>query len=153
MTQVDNDIIVRSIVDKCKIFYQDLLISDEAIIKKYLHFFAKQFDNENRTVNFAFHTGSPCFDIASAVAVMIGCLGYELSSNDEILRTLEIGDMVLYRKERYHWNGIVTEDFNGIPTEYAVLQQDAWGMNGPTTTKTPYAKNKHLIKENDSFRN
>lgn len=143
---MDNDIIVRSIVDKCKIFYHDLLISDEAIIGKYIHFFAKQFHIENRTVNFAFHTGSHCFDMASVAAVMIGCLGYEISSNDEILRTLEIGDMVLFRKERYHWNGIVTKNFNGIPTEYAVLQQDARGMNGPTTTKTPYEKNKHLIK-------
>lgn len=55
-----NDKIIKMITERCDIFYDDALISKEKIIGKYLMFFAKQFDPEERSVNFAFHTGSLC---------------------------------------------------------------------------------------------
>ena len=55
-----DDRIIRSIVEKCKFFYDDALLSDETIIEKYLSFFARQFDPAERSVSFAFHTGSLC---------------------------------------------------------------------------------------------
>lgn len=72
--------------------YDDALLSDETIIEKYLSFFARQFEPSERSVRFAFHTGSLCFDVVSVAALMIGCLAYEFSSNDEILAELEPGD-------------------------------------------------------------
>ena len=143
-----DDRIIRSIVDKVDIFYDDALLSNEQIIEKYLLFFARQFDPTERSVSFVFHTGSICFDVVSVAALMIGCLAYEFSSNDEILADLEIGDMVLYKGERYHWGGIEKLSWrpNEPKTDYIILKQDAKGKNGPSTFSIPYERNKHLIK-------
>ena len=139
--------IMRAIVDKCDFYYGDSLLSKETIIAKYLRFFAGQFDPSERSVCFAFHTGSLCFDVVSVAALMIGCLAYEFSSNDEILANLEPGDMVLYKGERYRWCGIEKMSLmRGAPSEeYIILSQDAKGKNGPSQLNLPYARNKHLI--------
>ena len=81
--------IAHAIVEKCDFLYDDALLSQEMVIKKYLTFFARQFDSTERTVSFAFHTGSMCFDVVSIAALMIGCLAYEFPTNDEILAGLE----------------------------------------------------------------
>ena len=133
-----DDRIIRSIVETCDFLYGDALLTKEEIIKKYLMFFAKQFDPEERSVSFVFHTGSLCFDVVSVASLMIGCLAYEFSSNDEILDELETGDMVLYKGERYRWGG--------VEKSCIILKQDAKGKNGPLTLKIKYDRNKHLIK-------
>ena len=143
-----DDRIVRSIVEKCDFYYDDALLSDEVIIEKYLSFFAKQFDPSERSVSFAFHTGSLCFDVVTVAALMIGCLAYEFSTNDEILADLELDDMVLYKGERCRWGGVQHLSFSpSVPKQdYIVLKQDAKGKNGPSSFYLPYGKNKHLIK-------
>ena len=145
---MDNQNIVRTIIDKCSIYYDDAIVSDEIIIRKYLDFFDRQFDVEKRTTAFAFHTGSLCFDIASVAALLIGCLAYDLSSNDEILNSLEKDDMVLFRGERYRWGGIEAYSLekNQPAINYIVLRQDAKGKNGPSESRIPYERNKHLVK-------
>ena len=145
---MESETIMQAIIEKCSIYYDDALISNEAIIKKYLHFFARQFCSAKKTTSFAFHTGSLCFDIASIAALLIGCLSYGLSSNDEILRSLDIDDMVLFRGERYRWGGIeLLSVSKGSPkSNYIILHQDAKGKNGPSTSKIPYERNKHLVK-------
>ena len=67
---MENDKIIRMITEKCNVYYDDALLSKEKILEKYLLFFAKQINSEERTVSFAFHTGSLCFDAASVVAVL-----------------------------------------------------------------------------------
>lgn len=145
---MESERIIQVIIEKCRIFYGDALISNETIIGKYLRFFARQFDSDKRTTGFAFHTGSLCFDVASLAALLIGCLSYGLSSNDEILHSLEIGDMVLYKGERYRWGGIelFAVDRSSPKIDYITLHQDAKGRNGPSSSKIPYERNKHLIK-------
>lgn len=140
--------IMQSIVEKCDFLYDDALLSDEKIIEKYLLFFAKQFDPSERSISFAFHTGSLCFDVVSVAALVIGCLAYEFSSNDEILAELKLGDMVLYKRGRYHWGGIQKNSSMSSKTQinYIVLHQDAKGKNGPSTLYIPYDNNKHLVK-------
>ena len=143
-----DDRIIRSIVEKCKFFYDDALLSDETIIEKYLSFFARQFDPAERSVSFAFHTGSLCFDVVSVAALMIGCLAYEFSTNDEILAELDIDSMVLYKGERYRWGGIkkLSGSRGEAPKDYIVLNQDAKGRNGASSTAILYHRNKHLVK-------
>lgn len=143
-----DDRIMRSIVEKCDFLYGDALLSEEKIIEKYLTFFARQFDPAERTVSFAFHTGSLCFDAVSVAALMIGCLAYEFSSNDEILAELKLGDMVLYKGERYRWGGIEKKYHNKLGKEitYMILKQDGKGKNGSSTFQYLYDKNKHLVK-------
>lgn len=143
-----DDRIIQSIVEKCEFLYDDSLLSKEIIIEKYLTFFARQFDSTERSVSFAFHTGSLCFDVVSVAALMMGCLAYEFSSNDEILADLEPGDMVLYKGERYHWGGMEKRSLTpGEPeADYIILKQDAKGKNGPSTFSILYNRNKHLVK-------
>ena len=140
--------IMRSIVEKCEFLYDDALISEEEIIKAYLIFFATQFDPNEKSVSFVFHTGSVCFDIVSVAALMIGCLNFGFSSNDEILSELKTGDMVLFKDERYRWHGIekICSKTNDFKTDYIILKQDAKGKNGPLSSYFPYKEYKHLIK-------
>lgn len=134
--------------EKCEIFYDDLLISAEDIVKKYLHFFSSRFDPEQKVTSFAFHTGSLCFDVASIAALMLACFVYNLSSNEDVLESLNVGDMVLYKGERYRWNGI-TSDVPGLRNnnkEYVCLVQDGKGKNGTSSTYLPYDTSKAKIR-------
>lgn len=145
---MENNNIIKAITEKCDFFYGDSLLSKEVIIVKYLKFFSKQFNPDERSLSFAYHTGSICFDAVSVAALIIGCLAYDLSSNDEILSALEIGDMVLYKGERYHWGGVSkwSHDPDVEKTDYILLNQDAKGKNGPSNIRIPYERNKHLVK-------
>ena len=94
---MDKKKMLLDMAEKCGIFYDDLLISSEDIIENYLRFFSAQFNLEQKVTSFAFHTGSLCFDVASVAALMLACFVYNLSSNEDILKSLSIGDMVLFK--------------------------------------------------------
>ena len=134
--------LANAILKKCDIYYGDALISKEAIIEKYLSFFADSLVSKERTVNFALHTGSLCFDVISVVAVALGCLSYNLSTNDDIISALQIDDMVMYNGQRYRWKGTSVE----YSRLCMVIEQDGKGKNGKTISYLPLDKNKHLIK-------
>lgn len=145
---MDKEKMLLDMIGKCSIFYDDLLISSEDIIKSYLHFFSTSFKPDQKMTSFAFHTGSLCFDVASIAALMLACFVYNLSSNEEILASINVGEMVLYKGERYRWNGIT----KGIPgmsnsaKEYIWLSQDAKGKNGVSNKYVPYDTNKEKIR-------
>ena len=84
--------LANAILEKCDIYFGDALISKESVIEEYLSFFANSLVSKERTVNFALHTGSLCFDAVSIVAVALGCLSYNLSTNDDIISALQIDD-------------------------------------------------------------
>lgn len=134
--------LANAILKKCDIYYGDALISKEAIIEKYLSFFADSLVSKERTVNFALHTGSLCFDVISVVAVALGCLSYNLSTNDDIISALQIDDMVMYNGQRYRWKGTSVE----YGRLCMVIEQDGKGKNGKAISYLPLEKNKHLIK-------
>jgi hypothetical protein len=140
--------IISAIVEKCDFLYDDMLLSKETVIQKYLTFFARQFDPEERSVSFAFHTGSICFDVVSVAALLIGCLAYEFSSIDDLLAELQQGDMVIYNDERYRWGGIQEKKLTRKDPlcKYIVLEQDGKGKDGCSTNYLPYEDFKHLIK-------
>lgn len=131
-----------AILNKCDIYYGEALISKEAIIEKYLAFFADSLVSKDRTVNFALHTGSICFDVISVVAVALGCLSYNLSTNEDIISSLQIDDMVMYKDQRYRWKG--TEEMYG--NLCLVIEQDGKGRNGKSKLFLPVEKHKHLIR-------
>lgn len=132
--------LISAMLNKCDIYYEDALISKENIIERYIGFFDNVF--ATHSVNFAFHTGSICFDIISIVAVTFGCLSYNLWTNDDTIFQLQIGDMIMYENKRYRWKGI--EDSDGI--KYMVLRQDPKGKNGELIRKVPFKRYRHLIK-------
>ena len=136
------DKLADAILNKCDIYYGGALISKEAIIEKYLAFFAKSLASKERTINFALHTGSVCFDVISVVAVALGCLSYNLSTNDDIISSLHPNDMVLFKGQRYRWKGTRFE----YGSLCMIIEQDGKGKNGKTTSYLPLERNKHLIK-------
>lgn len=134
--------LISVMLDKCDIYYEDALVSKENIIERYIGFFDNIFVGETHSLNFALHTGSICFDIISVVAVTLGCLSYNLWTNDDIISRLQIDDMVMYENKRYRWKGL--EDSN--ERKYMVLGQDAKGKNGESIRKVPFKRYKHLVK-------
>ena len=136
------DKLANAILNKCDIYYGDALVSKEAIIEKYLAFFAESLVSKERTVNFALHTGSVCFDVISIVAVALGCLSYNLSTNDDIISSLQENDMILFKGQRYRWKGTCKEYGNLC----MVIEQDGKGKNGKSVSYLPLERNKHLIR-------
>lgn len=68
--------------------------------------------------------------------MILGALAFDISSNDDILNSLSIGDMVIYRDERYKWGGITLDTVGPFANEpYCILTQDAKGKDGILTTK------------------
>ncbi len=130
------------LLEKCDIYYGDALISKEDILRQYLKFFTDSFSVQNRSISFALHTGSVCFDSISVIAVGLGAFAYNLNTNDDILAALNIGDMVMFQNERYRWNGtrIIEEK------AYINLEQDGRGRNGKLSCLIPYEQNKHSIR-------
>ena len=61
----DENKIMQAILEKCDFYYDDALLSKETIIIEYLKFLAKQFSPNEKTISFAFHTGSKCFDMVA----------------------------------------------------------------------------------------
>ena len=120
------DKLAKAILNKCDIYYGDALVSKEAIIEKYLAFFADSLVSKERTVNFALHTGSVCFDVISIVAVALGCLSYNLSTNEDIISALQTDDMILFKGQRYRWKGTKVDSGK----LYMVIEQDGKGKNG-----------------------
>ena len=56
--------LANTILKKCDIYYGNALISNGSnLLQKYLSFFADSLVSKERTVNFALHTGSLCFDV------------------------------------------------------------------------------------------
>lgn len=137
------DKIISNMIEKCNIYYDNMLISSEDIIKKYLFYFSSLFELKQKITSFVFHTGSLCFDMVSLVAVIFICFTYNLNKNDDLLKSLEINDMVLYGGKRYRWGGIVKEE-EGV--ESIVLIEDGKGKNGSIMNKISYEHNKHKVK-------
>lgn len=132
----------KTILSKCRIYYDNCLISEESILNEYMSFFADTMDPQRKTVGFALHTGSICFDVVSIVAIAIGCLSYNLATNDDIIASLLPGDMVMFRGQRYRWIGVEKRG----EVLYLSLEQDGTGKNGISRSWVSYEKNKHLIK-------
>lgn len=130
------------LTDICDIYFEGLLISKEQIIKEYASFLASTLSNEDHSVSIALHTGSVCFDIVSALIAAFGCLVLDVTTPEQVISSLNIGDMVMYKSQRYRWRGI--KCLEGQP--YLVLEQDGRGQNGKAIVSVPYESNKNLIK-------
>lgn len=133
---------LKSLLEKCDIYYGDALISKENILRQYAKFFTDALSEQDRSISFALHTGSVCFDIISIVTASLGVFTYNLTTNDDILAALNIGDMVMFQNERYRWKGKRTIG----EKVYITLEQEGRGRNGKLVRSIPYEQNKHTIK-------
>ena len=108
---IDQQVLLR-LTENCDIFFEDSLISKELIIQKYADFFATSISSKERSSSVALHTGSVCFDIVTFIMAALACVSMDETDADEIIASLQEGDMVLYKNERYRWRGL--ETMNGI---------------------------------------
>lgn len=136
------DNVLARLIEKCDIYFEGSLISKERIVENYAYFFASSLGGGQRSVSIALHTGSVCFDIVSFITAALGCIFFDKTSADDIVASLNPGDMVIYKNERYKWLGI--EQMNG--SRCMKLQQDARGRNGSTIFWTPLDEKKGLIR-------
>ncbi|MDX9810438.1 MAG: DrmE family protein, partial [Sphaerochaetaceae bacterium] len=137
----DQQVLFR-LTENCDIFFEDSLISKELIIQKYADFFAASISSKERSSSVALHTGSVCFDIVTFIMAALACVSMDETDADEIIATLQDGDMVLYKNERYRWRGI--EMMND--RLYLKLEQDGRRGNGVSTNWCPYETSKGFVK-------
>lgn len=138
--------LATTMIERCKIYYGEALLSKESIIADFIRFYAGAIMSDDCTVGFSLHTGSPCFDATAIVATAFGCLSYNMLTADDIIAGIQDGDMVMFKGERYRWRGIGEHpSLTGYPSCF-ILEQDGKGKNGKSTCYYPYEKNKHLIK-------
>lgn len=133
--------VLTSILDKCDIIYDNHVISKEHILRSYWQFLTKVAEERER-VSFSFRTSSVCFDAVALAAMLLSCFDFNSVSNDDVIASLQINDMVLYKGQRYRWKGIQNSD--GV--DMMVIEQDARGKNGASTTRMPYERFKHYIR-------
>lgn len=132
---------IESLLEKCDIYYGNALISKEDILRQYAKFFSDSIA-QDRSVSFALHTGSVCFDIIAIVTACLCVLIYQKNSNEDILSALNIDDIVIFKNKRYRWKGIKTKQEG----DSIVLEQDGRGKNGKIIYSISYEQNKHAIK-------
>ena len=137
-----NEQVLFRLTDSCDIYFEKSLISKERIIKKYADFFASSISGDGHSVSVALHTGSVCFDIVSFITAALACVLLDETDAESIISSLNVGDMVLYRNERYRWCGSEFKDGR----QYLIIEQDGRGKNGKTTMWVPFDSNKSLIR-------
>ena len=121
------------LMNQCDIYLDDLLISQERIIQKYMEFFTSALNEPSHALSVVQHPGSVCFDAVSFLIAALGCWALNDTANDDVIRSFEHGQMVLWsggqNKQRYLWRGFakqINESFVAShfeDAEYAVLEQ------------------------------
>lgn len=107
-------------LEKCDICLDGRLISRELILRSFLKFLSREAEKTENSGSIVLHLGSPCFD---AIAIVWAAFAVIMGSNtsiEDIVRTIPIGDKVLYGKERGEFKGIEV-DSDG--KEWAVIGQ------------------------------
>ncbi len=130
--------VINKLNTNCSVYYGKNCISLEPIVDDYLHFLAKGYDSASKKVCFSLNTGSLVFDIIAVVTAVISSLAYNRNTNDDIISSLQPGDMVLYRNKRYIWDGFKEE--NG--EVYMVLK-----TTDQAFLYTSFERNKSLVKK------
>ena len=130
---------INKLINNCDIFYDKEIISNQPVVVDYLKFMSNQYPME-KNISFTLHTGSIAFDIVAIVTSVISSLMYNENSNEDIISSLNKGDMVVYKNERYKWGGL--EEFNG--TTMMVLEKES-KKNENSKIYSPYKLYKHMV--------
>lgn len=130
------------LIENCDIYFENSLISKEMIIQKYADFLAASFFEKERSSCVTLHTGSVCFDVVSFIMTALACISMDQAEPDEIIASVNVGDLVLYKGVRHRWLGIEEKDNK----QWMKLEQDAYKNSGATTTWVPFERNKHQIR-------
>lgn len=105
---------------RCDIYLEGRIISKELILRSFLEFLSQEAEKQENSGSIVLHLGSPCFDAVAIVWAAFAVIMGNSRDVDEIVRTLSIGDKILYAKERGEFRGIEV-DSDG--KEWAVIWQ------------------------------
>ena len=98
---------MKKLIDKCDLYFDGHIISKELLIKNYADFLASNFEKKHN-VAISLHTGSVCFDIITILFTALSNIMYNQDNAEDFVLSLNVGDMVLYKKTRCKFEGITT---------------------------------------------
>lgn len=113
-----------AVLNRCDVLYKNQLISREHLIRVFWRYLNDNLvKEEDHTVSLVMHTGSICFDIISLVFSAVCSLAMDDGEVESVVASLEKGDMVLYKNQKYVFNGIEERQYGNRPAiEYVMLQ-------------------------------
>ncbi len=129
--------IMKKIFEKCDLIYYGESISHELILINLAHFLNETSEPENHNVGIILHTGSILFNIVAVVYAALSNILLNDTSGEDVVSTLSIDDLVVYRDKRYSFKGIIEDDdfWAKGKARFAVLEQYKSGSKKPETTK------------------
>ena len=89
------------------IYLNDNLFSKEPLLRSYAQFIVQTNQSKEHDVGIALHTGSILFDAITVLYATIGNMILNSIQTDDIVDSLQIGDMVTYNNGRYRYSGVV----------------------------------------------
>ena len=98
---------MKKLIDKCDLYFDGHIISKELLVKNYADFLASNFEKKHN-VAISLHTGSVCFDIITILFTALSNIMYNQDNAENFVLSLNVGDMVLYKKTRCKFEGITT---------------------------------------------
>ena len=127
---------MKKLIDKCDLYFDGHIISKELLLQNYADFLAGNFEKKHN-VAIALHTGSICFDIITILFTTISNILYSQDNAEDFINSLNVGDLVLYKKNRCRFDGIVT--LQGESFRRAVLYSET-KFKGQTLGSSDYVK-------------
>lgn len=116
---------MNKVLQKCDICLNGNVISRELLLEKFSEFVLSTMEKKKHNIGIILHTGSVCFDALLLSWTAISNILYNKTSTDDVIFSLEPGDIVLYYSgtigQRYYFKGFENDD-NGNPR--VILQQD-----------------------------
>ena len=98
---------MKKLINKCDLYFDGHIISKELLVKNYANFLAGNFEKKHN-IAISLHTGSVCFDIVTILFTALSNIMYNQDNAEDFVLSLNVGDMVLYKKTRCKFEGITT---------------------------------------------
>lgn len=119
---------ITTIINKCDLLLDGKVFSKELLLQTFADFLTATTEKETHNVGYVLHTGSVCFDAIALVYAAATCLVYNDTRADDVISSLNEGDIVLYQKSRYIFRGFHSEkEFPGV--KYIKLETNASNFN------------------------
>lgn len=107
--------ITKEIFDKISILYNGIDLTEIDIIKDYASFLCAKLDSENRhTTALALHTGSEFYNIIALTLSALACLFYKNTNIEELIKSLNVDDILIIDGQRARFKGIKNGSELGI---------------------------------------
>lgn len=133
----DKNEIMRILFRDCDLLYYGQTISHELILSNLACFLNDTAETDSHNVGIILHTGSVLFDVIAVAYAALSNILLNERSGEDIVSTLSENEIVVYKDQRYSFEGVKEEDdiFSKGKARYALLKQYKTGAKKPETTK------------------